>query len=464
MTTFTPARSPDPPPPAGGNVVARTVERLRAASGSTPGRYRLWSLAAVVVLVLAAVAATASAARMRGATNRVRTNSGPVLVATQQLVSSLAEADAAQTAAFLSGRDEDPEQRRLYEQALARAEQQMEQIAARVGDDAGVHDLLQRVSVRVSTYAGLVEAARASNRAGVAEAGDYLVQSVSLGNAIVQDDLTALTAATQERLRQDEGRRTQGWIVALVVVALGLAVLGFGQAQVAKTSRRLVNLPLAVGTLALAAALVWLVLAERGSGSAIRDARRQGYDSIALTAQLQTAGFGAKANETLALVTGNSNQRAALTPRCRTVAVPAGSRPGSPAAIRAGTAEGAPGGLLGPGRDHVGHAPVPGGRGRGRRALAALPRHGGRPAVRLVPGRCPGHRRGPLQRRVQRVQLLGRGRPGPEPGPVPGRAGDGRRSHVPRPHRRPAPRPRSPGGRPVGLPAAHQRLPVRTAP
>ena len=64
------------------------------------------------------------------------------------------------TAAFLSGRDEDPEQRRLYEQALARAEQQMEQIAARVGDDQAVHDLLQRVSVRVSTYAGLVEAAR----------------------------------------------------------------------------------------------------------------------------------------------------------------------------------------------------------------------------------------------------------------------------------------------------------------
>lgn len=348
MTTLTPAgpAPPDHAPPRGGNVVARTVERLRAASSTTPGRYRLWSLAAVAVLVLAAVTATASAARMRGATNRVRTNSGPVLVATQQLVSSLAEADAAQTAAFLSGRDEDPEQRRLYEQALARAEQQMEQIAARVGDDATVHELLQRVSVRMSTYAGLVEAARASNRAGVAEAADYLVQSVRLGNAIVQDDLTALTAATQERLRQDEGRRSRGWIVALAVVVCGLAVLGFGQAQVAKASRRLVNLPLAVGTLALAAALVWLVLAERGSGSAIRDARRQGYDSIALTAQLQTAGFGAKANETLALVTGDANQRADADSRASVVAT-AQVTPAVAESIRSGTSEGAPGGLLG---------------------------------------------------------------------------------------------------------------------
>ena len=60
---------------------------------------------------------------------------GPVLVATQQLVASLAEADAAASAAFLSGQNEDPEQRRLYEQALARAGQQVEEIAALAGDD-----------------------------------------------------------------------------------------------------------------------------------------------------------------------------------------------------------------------------------------------------------------------------------------------------------------------------------------
>ncbi len=345
MRTFTPAE-PQPPPGPLPRRAGNVLGRLRAATRTTPGRYRLWSLAAVAVLVLAAVAATASAAQMRGATNRVRTNSGPVLVATQQLVSSLAEADAAQTAAFLSGREEDPEQRRLYEQALARAEQQMEQIAARVGDDQAVHDLLQRVSVRVSTYAGLVEAARASNRAGVAEASTYLVESVRLGNAIVQDDLTALTGATQERLRQDEGRRSQGWIVALVVVVAGLAVLGFGQAQVTRASRRLVNLPLAVGTIALAAALAWLVVAERGSGSALRDAHRQGYDSIALTAQLQTAGFGAKAAETLALVTGDASQRSDADTRASRVS----TTPVTPAmvtTIRTGATEGGPDGLLG---------------------------------------------------------------------------------------------------------------------
>ncbi|MEA2973538.1 MAG: hypothetical protein QOG82_1996 [Actinomycetota bacterium] len=339
--------SSSPAPRRAGNLVGRTVERLRAASRSTPGRYRLWSLAAVAVLVLAAVAATASAAQMRAATNRVRTNSGPVLVATQQLVSSLAEADAAQTAAFLSGREEDPEQRRLYEQALARAEQQMEQIAARVGDDQAVHDLLQRVSVRVSTYAGLVEAARASNRAGVPEAAGYLVDSVRLGNAIVQDDLTALTAATQERLGRDEDRRSQGWIVALVVVVAGLAVLGFGQAHVTRASRRIVNLPLAVGTLALLAVLVWLVVAQQGSGNALRDARRQGYDAIALTAQLQTAGFGAKAAETLALVTGDANQRADADARSALVAV-APVTPEVLDRIRSrAVGDGAPGGLLG---------------------------------------------------------------------------------------------------------------------
>ena len=149
--------------------------------------------------------------------------------------------------------------------------------------------------------------------------------SVRLGNAIVQDDLTALTAATQERLGRDEDRRSQGWIIALVVVVVGLAVLGFGQAQ-RHQGQPADRQPAPGGG---APSPCWRRWSgwwwpQQGSGNAIRDARRQGYDSIALTAQLQTAGFGAKAAETLALVTGDASQRADADAR----SAAGGRRPG----------------------------------------------------------------------------------------------------------------------------------------
>jgi hypothetical protein len=190
------------------------------------------------------------------------------------------------------------------------------------------------------------------------------VQSVSLGNAIVQDDLTGLTAATQERLRQDEGRRTGGWILALAVMVGALIVLVSSQSRLIRSSRRLVNPPLALATVALVGAIAWLVVAEQGSGRAIRDARRQGYDSIALTAQLQTAGFGAKAAETLALVTGDAGRRADADARAGAVA----AGPVTPLvaeAIRSGAAGGEPGGLLGQAADI---APTP----RARAAVAEV--------------------------------------------------------------------------------------------
>ena len=58
--------------------------RLRGASQTTPGRYRLWSLGTAVVLVVGLAAATTSASRMRSSTHKAQTNTGPVLVATQR--------------------------------------------------------------------------------------------------------------------------------------------------------------------------------------------------------------------------------------------------------------------------------------------------------------------------------------------------------------------------------------------
>ena len=433
------APPPRPRPPAAWSPAPSS--RLRAASRRRPGATGCGRWRRSAVLVLAAVAATASAARMRGATDRVRTNSGPVLVATQQLVASLAEADAAQTAAFLSGRDEDPEQRRLYEQALARAGQQIEEIASLVGDDPTVHDLLQRVSVGISPYAGLVEAARASNGGRGRGRHGYLVQSVEPGQRHRPGrpdpahrghpgapPARTRTAAPRVGHRPGRGRRRRR------------RRSPSARPRSCRASRRVVNLPLARGHRS-PCSRPWCGWSSpsRGAATAIRDARRDGYDSIVLTAQLQTAGFGAKAAETLALITGDPAQRAAADSRANAVAVEPVTA-GVAASIRSGDRRRRPRRAPRPGAAET--RPTP----RERAAVAEVAerwqryrdrwRHcARRPTAADARARSRWAARTP----IQRVQLLGRGRPRASRAQFLAGLATGRRPHVASPHRRPAP-------------------------
>ena len=320
--------------------------RARISAGTMPGRYRLWSVAVAVILALAALAATASATRMRSSTRRAHTDSGPVLVATQQLVSSLAEADAAASAAFLSGRDEDPEQRRQYEQALGRATQQVNDIASLTGANVTIHVVIERVAVQLTRYAGLVEAARASNKAGVSGADTYLTSAVRLATSLVEGDVRLLTTAAQASLRADENSRTGGFPPALLLLVCALAVLALGQAMLVRRSRRILNPPLVVALVLTVAAFAWLTRAGQSSGHDLASARRKGYDSIVITARLSSAGFGAKAEQTLAVITGDAGRNRDADTNARAVAA-APVTDVSATAIRRGDAGAGPGGLLG---------------------------------------------------------------------------------------------------------------------
>ena len=114
MTTVAPPADP-------AQRTTTLVERAVATGRSTPAQYRLLSVVCVVALAVAALVAFLAARSLTDATDRARSNTGPVLVATQDVFASIAEADAASAAVFLSGTDEDREQRRLYEVAQVEA-------------------------------------------------------------------------------------------------------------------------------------------------------------------------------------------------------------------------------------------------------------------------------------------------------------------------------------------------------
>lgn len=293
------------------------MRRLRAAAqaaaASTPGRFRLWSLVVAGALVLLAVVGSLAAAQLVGSTNRMRSNTGPVLVATQQVTASLAEADAAATAAFLSGREEDPEQRRLYEQALARAVQQSEEVSALIGDDERAHRDLQEVSVLVNRYAGLVEAARAANRAGVEGSESYLLQALELLAGDITDRAASLAAASEARLRADESNRLAGVAATVTIGVLTLGLLVAAQVALTRRTRRILNPALVLATLLVLASLGWMAAASTRSEQRLDAGREHGYRSIALTARIARTAYGARSDETVALISTDSERQEAAT-------------------------------------------------------------------------------------------------------------------------------------------------------
>ena len=286
------------------------VSRIRRAASTTPGLYRLASIALALLLVLSAAIATLAANRTELSSRRLKANTAPVLVATQTLLASLAEADAAATAAYLSGADEDREQRRLYEEALARATAQSEEISALIGDDESAHDTLKQLGLRINRYAGLIEAARATQRSGAAESAAYLLRGLDEIAAAVAGDAAQLTRLSEERLDRDTDRST-----VLFVAAAGLGLLAFlaivgVSAVVTRRSRRVINPLLLVALLITGASTTWLIVTAARTANDITEAREDGYESIALTAEIQAAAFGGKTSESIALISGDVGSRA----------------------------------------------------------------------------------------------------------------------------------------------------------
>ena len=278
------------------------IQRAVATGRSTPALYRLASVVCVVALAVAALVAFLAARSLTDASDRARDNTGPVLVATQDVFASIAEADAASAAVFLSGTDEDREQRRLYEVALERATAQLEEVSRLVGDDDADHDIIKAIAADLIVYAGQVEAARLANVEGIPGATDRLTDAIQTVQDGVVPQVQAITAVAQERLDDDVRSGRIVTVVALLALVIAGAVLVTAQVWLSRRTNRLLNLPLVGATLLVTVAVLWLLIGWVRQQSDLSTAQDDGYDSIALTADIQTTAFRYKTLESLGVL------------------------------------------------------------------------------------------------------------------------------------------------------------------
>lgn len=244
-------------------------------------------------------------------TRRVSESTGEVLVATQQVSASLAEADAAAVSVHLAARDGNREQRRLYEQATERATTSLERVARLVGNDERSHDALQTVSARTIEYAGLIESARLASIEELPDADATLRQASAINRGEISSEVQVV--AERARARFNEQTNASYYIATLVSLAIALLVLLAVQFSLHRRFRRLINVPIALATLVM---LVLLILSVRGFVTQQRSfdtAEQEAFNAITVSEELQQNAYRHRSLATSSVLT-NTPSTDALMP------------------------------------------------------------------------------------------------------------------------------------------------------
>ena len=274
-----PSIEPEPAPTPVQDSGRGRLERARSHVFTTPGLLRLASIVIVVLLVAVWIVATASLAARRRATHDAGLTIEPLLVATQNLYTSLADADASAANGFLSGGIDPAAARQRYVDDINGATGQLPVIARGVAG-AAAHQDVQLLNAQIPVYTGLVETARTNNRLGFPVGAAYLRQASALMRSQILPASNRLYQLEEDELQQryasaGAARDAAGVTVAVLVALTALVVT---QLWMARRSHRLFNIPLVVATVGVVAMAGWALIAFNQAHHALATAQRKGSD------------------------------------------------------------------------------------------------------------------------------------------------------------------------------------------
>ncbi|MGI9596048.1 MAG: hypothetical protein ACR2QK_07810 [Acidimicrobiales bacterium] len=278
-----------------------------APTSGTPGFLRRLNVILLALVAAFAVVGSIASLVMRSASQTTADNTAPALIGVQDLFASVAEANTAATAAYLSTRTtgaEDRVNRNLYQDAIRRASAQTEEVSAIFGSDDEAHDALKEIGVSLNDYSGRIEAARVANENGLPEADGQLRQALRIVQEDVGTSVNTLNARGQSQLSTE---RNDGRILTWVAIALGvitlMALLNV-QAGLLQRTNRILNPLLVLATILIATVVGYLIVGPAVRGQTLDNASEGGYDAIVITSEIQTAAFNLQSQLSLQLLEG----------------------------------------------------------------------------------------------------------------------------------------------------------------
>ena len=281
-----------------------THDGLRAVFAGTPGRLRTAGAAAIAACLLFGVVSFLSVNARSSAISSARKQAAQ-LVLVQGIRSSLTQADAAATNAFLVGGLEPADQQQSYSNGIANASAALG--AANLSSPADAATLA-KVNAVLTQYTGLIESARANNRQGFPIGAAYLRQASALLRSDALPQLSAVAASQQARITDAYNRSAAANTLLIVTLVLAFLVLAAIQGWLSFKTRRTVNVNLAAATVAvLVVGLIGMALMAFAQHSATNVRNGSLANTVALSTA-RTNAFDAKSDESLTLIARGSGQ------------------------------------------------------------------------------------------------------------------------------------------------------------
>lgn len=308
---------PSRPIPAVVDRVPGPARRRPGGIRTTPGRLRLLAGASIAAaLGLLAVFAVAVADAHNGL-KRIGHHDGPIVVATSNLYFALADMDAQIANVLLVGERGEPMQ--TYEKRRDEVASQLQRTGAIAGDNQAIGTELRAVLVALGRYEGLAAQAILANRptaagpppsgpAPPAEAGRTTAAALELyrrATGVMHEELLPAAKRLTDRsvalvgshYAHAQSATTGAVAIVATVGLLVLSLLGGLQLFLIRRHRRLLNPPLAIGTLATLVLLLTGLNAVTDSEADLRAVKEDAFNSIVALQQARAVSYDANADK-----------------------------------------------------------------------------------------------------------------------------------------------------------------------
>jgi len=277
-----------------GTAVAPTRTRRRGAGAgaaaawvrdrlaTTPGRLVLLEILVVLGGVFVGAIAIGAEQSPERAAKSARSQTEPLLVQAKNLYTSLSDANATVAAGLLSGGVETAQKRNRYLNDLATASGALSTLTREAGTAGNAPAALGTIADELPMYSGLIETARANNRLGYPVGAAYLRQAALLMTSRLLPAADRLYTIESERLDSDyrTGTATSALVTFAAASAVELILLLLVQLYVTRISRRILNVPMVVATVAVAGASVWGIVGLLSAQNSLQTAQRNGSDPV----------------------------------------------------------------------------------------------------------------------------------------------------------------------------------------
>ena len=227
--------------------------------------------------------------------------SEPFANAAQNLYAALSAADAAAASAFLAAEETGPLRVR-YQQALADASAALTDVTSGTSDDE-TRKAAADLSAQLSTYTGLVEAARANSRQGFPVGSAYLNEASALMQSTMLPGAEKIFSHNLAAVDADQRGVASLPIVSLVLLVVAFVAIVVGSMVVSRRSNRTFNVGLVVAAALIVVVGVWVVFATQFASGAIERSRVLGTQRFEALGTARIVAAQARTTETLQLVT-----------------------------------------------------------------------------------------------------------------------------------------------------------------